>query len=176
MNIDDLPIFVVSAVQPHSPQLKGRVNRWHWVGEGHLAYLYLGDDQLVEGKFRNVNQPTKSVSFAFKDPDSVLEIKPGESIPYIDGYWGERALIVLDRSLDWQECTFGPRDAIKTFHNGRTEEIPGGWDHEHCAICWATISQKENQVFMKSSQDDCVCLDCFRNHVEPRSIDFIEET
>jgi hypothetical protein len=88
---------------------------------------------------------------------------------------GERALIALDRTLDWQQLTFEPRDAIKTYPDGGKEEIDGGWDHEHCAICWATISSHENPVFMKSSQDDCVCLACFRKHVEPRNIDFIEE-
>jgi hypothetical protein len=70
------------------------------------------------------------VSFAFKNPESAPDIQPGESIRYIDGYWGERAIITLDRSLDWQELTFRPRDAIKTSPNGRKEEIPGGWDHE----------------------------------------------
>jgi len=175
MNMDDLPVFVVSAVQQDSPQLTGKVNRWRWVGEGHIAYLCFGGNKFVEGKFRNVRRFRKIVSFAFKDPDLAPEIKPGESIRYFDSYWGERALIVLDRSLDWQEISFEPRDAIKTFHDGTKEEIPGGWDHEHCAICWATISQKENQDFMKSSQDDCVCLACFHNHVEPRNIDFIKE-
>ena len=175
MNMDGLPVLLVSEVQKDSPHIRGKVSRWHWVGEGHIAYLYLGGDQFVEGKFRNVNESTSSVSFAFKHPNSVPDIKPGESLRYLDGYWGERCLIVLDRSRDWREFTFEPRDAIKTFHDGRKEEIPGGWDHEHCAICWATISQKEHHSFMKSSQDDCVCPDCFRNHVEPRNIDFIRE-
>jgi len=175
MNIQDLPVLVVSDVQRHSPQLKGEVSRWHWVGEGHIAYLYLGGDRFVEGKFRNVNESTKSVSFAFKHPDSVSEIKPGEPIPYLDGYWGERALIVFDKKLDWHETTFQVRDAVHHRMDGTSKVDPGGWDHEHCAICWATISENENRNFVKSTQGHFVCLDCFRNHVEPRSIDFIEE-
>ncbi len=175
MNIEDLPILIVSLVQSDSPQLMGRVNRWQWVGEGHIAYLYLDANKPVEGKFCNVDESTKSVSFAFKHPDSATKIIRDESIPYFDGYWEERALIVFDQNLVWEECTFKPRDAIKTYHDGRTDEIPGGWDHEHCDICWATISQKENQVFMKSSQGDCVCLNCFTNHVKAKNIDFIQE-
>ena len=165
MNTNDLPVFAVSAVQPDSPQLKGVVNRWRWVGEGHIAYLYLRAGTFVEGKFRNVDEATKSASFAFKKPDAVPVIQPGESIRYLDGYWGERALISLDRSLDWRELTF--RASKRS-----TREI---WDHEHCGICWATIDQNENSTFMKSNEDDCICMDCFHESVEVRSIDFIEE-
>src|SRR5690606_22800672 len=141
------PVFTVTAVQAHSPQLQGFVSRWLWVGEGHTAYLYLGDDRFVEGRFRNVDVSTKSASFAFESPESAPDIRPNESIRYIHGYWGEKAIISLDRSLNWQELTFQPRDAIKTYNDGRTEEIPGGWDHEHCALCQATISLEENTVF-----------------------------
>lgn len=175
MKTGELPVFSVSDVHPDSPQLTGKVDRWHWVGEGHIVYLLLDDGLLVEGKFRNIREATKSVSFAFREPDSAPHIRAGESIRYLDGYWGERALIVLDRSLIWQELTFEPRDATRIHLDGKKEEIPGGWDHEHCAICWAKISQHEKPVFMESSEDDCVCLDCFRNHVEARSIDFAEE-
>ncbi|HUV39591.1 MAG TPA: hypothetical protein VMY39_08240 [Planctomycetota bacterium] len=175
MKIQDLPVLMVSEVQRDSPQLKGKVSRWHWVGEGHIAYLYVGEGVFVEGKFRNVDEPSRSVCFAVKQLEPVSSIRAGASIPYFDGYWGERALIALDRLLDWQEVSFEPRDAIKTCPDGTEQVIPGGWDHEHCAICWVTISQTMNPRFMKSSQGDNVCLDCFHNHVEPRNIDFIEE-
>ena len=175
MIIDDLPVFVVTSIQPDSPQLMGEVSKWDWVGEGHFAYLYLGDDQIVEGKFRNVNESTKSVAFAFSQPESVPEIKSGASIPFFDGYWGERAKIVLDKSLEWKEIPFKPRDAIHTYPGGRKEVIPGGWDHEHCEICWATISLSENPNFRESSQGHKVCLDCYGNHITSRNIDFMPD-
>lgn len=173
MKKEELPVFIVSSIQPESPQLMGEVSRWDWVGEGHFAYLYLDDDQIVEGKFRNVNESSNLAAFAFSQPDSVPKITSGASIPFFDGYWGERAQIVLDRSLEWHETTFKPSDAIKSYPGGRKEVIPGGWDHEHCAICWAKISQSENPIFKKSNQDDYVCLDCYANHITPRNIDFI---
>ena len=175
MRIDDLPVLIVSAVRPEPPQLVGSVSRWQWVGEGHIAYLYLGGTKFIEGKFRNVNEISRSVCFAFKHPDRVPEIQPGESIRYFDGYWGERALLVFDDSLGWHERVFEPRDAVKTFHDGHTEEIPGGWDHDHCSICWATISQRENTTFVKSIHNDSVCMECYRLYVLAKSIDFIQE-
>jgi len=175
MNMEDLPILTVSEVKPDSPQIKGEVSRWHWVGEGHIAYLYLNEDRFIEGKFRSVDESSKRVSFAIKNPDYIPEVKPGESIPYFDGYWGERAIIVLDHSLEWNETSFKVRDAVFHYKDGTTKVEPDVWDHEHCAICWATISENDNQRYMKSSQDDYVCLNCFRNYVEPKNIDFIQE-
>lgn len=175
MNIDDLPVFVVTSIQPDSPQLKGEVSRWDWVGERYIAYLYLGEDQLVKGRFRNVNESTNSVAFAFNQPELVSEIKSGASFPFFDGYWGERAKIALDKSLEWQEIAFKPRDAIYHYPGGRKEVRPGGWDHEHCVICWAKISLSENTNFRKSSQDHKVCLDCYGNHITSRNIDFMPD-
>ena len=100
MKIENLPIIVVSDVQSQPPQLKGKVNKWHWVGENHFAYLYLAGDKIVEGKFRNVDENTKTVFFVFTDSNSAPTISPGESISYFDGYWGERALIVFDKTLN----------------------------------------------------------------------------
>ena len=175
MNMDDLPIFVVTEIQQDAPQLTGKVYRWHWVGEGHYAYLYLGDDKFVIGKFCNVEESNKITSFTFEEPDLVPDIKPGDSIQYFDGYWGQRAKIVFDHTLDWQKTLFEPHDTIAIYPDGTKEDMPGGWDHDHCEICWATISKNKNQNFMNSDQDDCVCLACFGDYIEPKNIDFIKE-
>lgn len=145
------------------------------MGEGHFAYLYLAGGIIVQGKFRNVDEATKSVSFVFTNSDSKLKINKGDAIPFFDGYWGERALTVLENSLSWEEWTLEPPDAIKTYNDGRKEEISGGWYHEHCEICWATISQDENHIYMKSNQDDITCLECFGKYVKAKNVDFIEE-
>ncbi len=175
MKIEELPTISVTEVQTQSPQIKGQVNKWRWVGENHFAYLYLPGGIMVEGKFRNVEEATKTIAFVFTDVDVNPKISKGDVIPYFDGYWGERALIVFNNNLSWQKSTFEPSDAIKTYNDGRKEEIPGGWDHEHCEICWATISQKESHNYMQSSQGDIICLECFEKYVKTRSIDFIEE-
>ncbi len=156
MQTNGLPVFTVSTVEPNSPQLKGEVSRWCWIGEEHIAYLLLDDGSCVEGKFLNVSEADQSASFAFKNPDAALRVKPGESVRYLDCYWGERARIALDPSLDW-----------------KLQVSPHGNTHDHCEICWATISEEDTPSYMKSSGDNSVCLDCFRNHVEARNLDFI---
>jgi len=174
MRIQDLPIFTVDEVESDGSQLKGRASRWQWVGEGHIAFMLVGSSCLIQGKFRNVDEATRRVSFAATDASALAQIGPRACLPFLDGYWGERAVLVLDTSLGWEEAAFAARDAVEHHTNGKTEVITGGWDHEHCAICWANISEHENKRFMKSSRDDPICLDCFSKYVRAKSLDFIE--
>ena len=57
--------------------------------------------------------------------------------------------------------------------DGTKEVIRDGWEHEHCDICMATISNNKNIVYMKSNNDDNICLDCFENYILKKNIDFI---
>ena len=47
MNVDDLPVLVVSAIEEGSPELTGTISLWLWVGEGHIGYLWFGDDKFL---------------------------------------------------------------------------------------------------------------------------------
>lgn len=56
---------------------------------------------------------------------------------------------------------------------GEGEIISGGWDHEHCVICWQKISpttQTEGYVSLPSTW---ICLSCYSQFVRPRSLGFI---
>lgn len=173
MNIADLPVFFVTEVQSDPPRLIGHLRRWHWVGERHIAYLYPGANRLIEGRFHDVRRWGKRASFVPANPDSINDIKSGDAVPYLDGYWGERAAIVFDKSIHWQESAFHIHDEVHHYMGGRTEVEPNGCDHEHCFICWATISERQNQTYMTSDQVSSVCLDCFHNYIEPNNIDFV---
>jgi len=73
----------------------------------------------------------------------------------LDGYWGDRAALVLDSCLAW---------------------VPDEWtqadDHDHCAICWAHIYVTENRDHFASSTGKRVCAACY-DYVRSRSLDFI---
>jgi hypothetical protein len=51
--------------------------------------------------------------------------------------------------------------------------IKSGWDHEHCDICWETISPHTDQAAMFSEPDHWICRKCYETFVVPRSLDFI---
>jgi hypothetical protein len=53
------------------------------------------------------------------------------------------------------------------------ELIPGGWDHEHCSICWETIGGGGQVAGFVSGEDDWVCGECHRHFVAPRSLAFV---
>ena len=36
--------------------------------------------------------------------------------------------------------------------------VPGMWDHEHCAICWATI--QDGDTYWENSQKRILCSNC----------------
>ncbi len=51
--------------------------------------------------------------------------------------------------------------------------VPGGWDHEHCFVCNEKIGAGGHTGGYVDQSSDWVCEDCYRNVIEPRSIDFV---
>jgi len=43
--------------------------------------------------------------------------------------------------------------------------LPRGWDHEHCALCWAKIAEAPGQASAYFSDDDWLCIECYRSYV-----------
>ena len=43
--------------------------------------------------------------------------------------------------------------------------LPRGWDHEHCALCWAKISETSGQASAYYSDGDWLCIKCYRSYV-----------
>ena len=171
MKLSDLPVLAVSEVKGDS--LRGTVSRWQWVGEHFIAFLYLGEGRFIEGRFGDVSEKTRSVKFTSPQL-ATTAIAPGAQVPYLDGYWGELAALALDPLLEWREAEFAPTDAtIYPAEGGPAKTMVGGWDHAHCGICWATISEPVNPRHMVSSRGDHLCCGCFSQYVQKRSIGFI---
>jgi hypothetical protein len=96
------------------------------------------------------------------------------------------AELVLDGTKQWKECRFEPVDAVQfAVDGGRmvgtvSSDVPaggtplkGGWDHEHCEICWATISLVDDSIAMFSEPDHWVCCSCYQQFIVPQSLGFI---
>jgi hypothetical protein len=45
-----------------------------------------------------------------------------------------------------------------TFSEEEYEIIPGMWDHEHCAVCWARI--QESDQYWENSERQILCPKC----------------
>jgi len=155
-----------------------------------LADLFAGEDVHMGVRFYALDLRARRGWFEVQegDPDQLSE---GTTYACLDGYWGERAALVLDRSRVWQRERFEPRDSIRIaagqggWARMRVpgEQPPkdgdvvlGGWDHEHCLICSQKIGSHGDEYGYRDQHDGWACEPCYGAYVEPRRLDFINVT
>ena len=98
-----------------------------WIGERWIGYIGREGEAPVQGRWFPEEGHWR---FVGENPKS-LDFPIGQPLQLYDGYWGERAYIVL-AGLSWSEGQFAAKK---------------NWDHDHCGICWATISSDVPQYF-----------------------------
>jgi hypothetical protein len=160
MTIEELPTFTIQNLEKEDGiplEAHGRFDQLQNVVEGHCDF-YFPPATFVEGKLSNLQSKTRTAIFTCKNEIEASSLQLGTAYRYFDGYWGERARLVLDPGLTW-----GEHDFVQKASN----------DHDHCAICWATISMIENTNHMRSSSGAAICHGCHQGYVLRRSIDFI---
>lgn len=123
-----------------------------WIGERYYGYLKHGDF-LAEGRWAALNDRWE---FTLARPTDVEGLDGASEVDVLDGYWGERAALVLDSGATWGAETW-----------------PADEDHDHCAICWAKIWERENREHYSASDGVRVCPACYRSFVERRDLGFI---
>lgn len=127
----------------------------NWIGERWIGYIGRAGEPPVNGRWFEENELWRFVS----ENPKTSEFKVGEQLQLYDGYWGERAYIVLAQ-MTWAEVRF---------------EAKKQWDHDHCGICWATIDTQSPRCF-RSSERDVICPNCYDLFVQLQSLAFIEPT
>jgi hypothetical protein len=127
----------------------------NWIGERWIGYIGRDGEPPVEGRWVQEGERWRFVS----ENPRTSKFKVGEPLRLYDGYWGERAYIVL-APMNWTEARF---------------EAKKQWDHDHCGICWATIDADAPRHY-RSSERDVICADCYGRYVQLRSLAFIEPT
>jgi hypothetical protein len=185
MTLDELPTFTVRHVE--GDRAIGVVDRALWIGERLPGDVLLPGGRFVAGRFVNVDLGSLTASFVPTASGEVALLQAGERYRRFDGYWGERAALVLDRNRQWKERAFEPVDAVAyeragdaLVGNATNQNLPeggtlvkGGWDHEHCDICWEKISPHTDPIAVFSEPDHWICRKCYEKFVIPRSLDFI---
>jgi hypothetical protein len=153
------PTFrITSSAGPASgPRLLGVVSstQWGggtWIADGYLGYLKHGST-LVLGRWHRRDEHWE---FVPERPEHLTPVSRVAEFEVLDGYWGERAELVLDRALAWTHDEWS---------------IEG--DHDHCAICWAAISTTANRGHFVSSGRKRVCEPCYREYVSARALGFV---
>ncbi|TMA33075.1 MAG: hypothetical protein E6J87_11175 [Deltaproteobacteria bacterium] len=151
-----LPRFRVHRIEEDPLRLVGEVSATEYQSETWIHAGWLGDlrvgNHFIAGRW---SEAGTSWAFAPEDPHARDKIGEARDFEVFEGYWGERASLVLDESLDWHGSSWS--DPI---------------DHDHCRICWATINSQENAQHFAASENLRVCPRCHSSYVQRRSIDF----
>jgi hypothetical protein len=117
--------------------------------------------------------------------EKVINSSGRMSSPPSEPWWTlPQAALVEDRTRTWQLASFTPSDAISFSQDGQTvigreqsgsaqisatRVIPDGWDHEHCTLCWATISlHRGDQPRAYTDGRDWLCATCYETFIVPR--------
>lgn len=108
-----------------------------------------------------------------------------ENSPFLEPWWTDwQNEIVLDTSRVWEVKVFKKSAGYQFPANGGgtlvgkisdQNEIPpnvevteGIWDHEHCGLCWTTISEQENDQHKGYTDGkDWVCAECYDKYILP---------
>jgi hypothetical protein len=99
MGPEVLPTFRLQTIR--EGRLIGRFEPSPWAQENACAGLYLGGGRFFWGRFCRVDQIGATCELELDDPTQGLTLRTGESYPYMDGYYGQRAELVLDSTRTW---------------------------------------------------------------------------
>jgi hypothetical protein len=159
LRIMSFPKFTIFDVQGSGDRLQifGSISgvqygRETWIGDQYVGYLFR-KKPLAFGRWHAVGQRWKFST------EGLLVSKlpsPGDAVEVLDGYWGERAELIFNENASWTIARYSQPD-----------------DHEHCFICWATISKLSNVEHMRWTKHTSVCMSCYNEYVKRRSLDFI---
>jgi len=189
-SLEDAPKFFITMVQRDNNYIKyfGKIDKEFPIKTDWIAYLIDGS-KFIAGTFTEVN--SENFSATFQTEDKINLLTENKQYPALDCYWGDRARLVLDEKRKWQKIYFKSTDADKFKLNGAIglqqvgNELPDGaeriglvkegWDHEHCYICWQTISETEvnNEFGFVDENNNWVCQECYSEFIEKKSLGFI---
>jgi hypothetical protein len=155
--------------------------RENWVGEGWIGYLR-SDSKLICGRWHHRGHLWE---FTPDDSKEIEAIWARAEWEVLDGYWGERAKLVLDESRLWLKTSLEFSAAVRlsqpadVWHTKATEtdmdenRVEGHWDHEHCAICCQKLGHGGEHVGYICTQGVWICEHCYLEFVQQRSLTFI---
>ena len=153
------PTFKVTEIlkNPDGLEITGNLSSIYyknekWVDDKWLGFLKDGNI-MIYGRWKESDDNWKF----FVKPEDILKsnLEVGKEYIVFEGYWGERVEIVIDENINWQKVVYTSKD-----------------NHDHCFICWKTISEFVNQNYMFGDQT-IVCLECYEKFVKQCSFDFI---
>ena len=119
------------------------------------------------------------VFITFNTQDSPLI--SGNKYDFIPLWVPNQLALAQDNDRQWHKQTFAPKDMItiklkdggvigRAIEEGddttQNNIIKDGWDHEHCGLCWETISSyQECQSVAYTDGKDWLCQSCYNRYI-----------
>ena len=92
------------------------------------------------------------------------ELSKGQRVVFRRWWSPDQLRLAKETSAPWRKASFVSRDALAHGEDGTTETIPGGWDHEHCRLCWSSIDSASPDAYVL--ENDWLCDACHRTYIE----------
>ncbi len=194
--VTDFPRFSVSTVHRWEDEhatvdLTGLFDRSEGVRDG-MRWLLLRDTESYHGKLSSFDREARTATF-----QTHVEGNPtfeGKTFFYLDAYWkAYQVWMVADENHAWEQLTFLASDAVsdrvedsegkrlRRFRKATPQDlgnpslniVPGGWDHEHCELCWAHIDAGD--ACFRDASDHWVCVQCYERYVKAHDLSFVDD-
>lgn len=194
--VTDLPQFRVTTVKRREDEhatsdLSGSFDKSEGVRDG-MCWLLLPGQESYYGRLSSFHPEAKTAEF-----QTHVEGNPtfeGKSFCYLSGYWQAYHIwMVADENHAWEQVTFRSSDAAsdtvqdgggktlrrlrkatpQDFDNPGLKIVPGGWDHEHCELCWAHIGPGD--ACFRDGSDHWVCVQCYERYVKNHDLSFVDD-
>ena len=192
MDLSHLPQFTIDEVHATTDDVEGRlVGRFSHLEGVHdnRGWLYRVDRPSIIGDLGRVPvRAGEPVSFVSPDPEYCVELRPGESYPWIDGFW-QAYHVSMILAGQWEPRTFVSSPARYFRLNGITgwqrdgeplldgaEDLgvrEGGWDHEHCELCNTHIGGPGDPHGFVDREEHWLCAQCYERYARPRDLSFV---
>ena len=186
VTLADLNAFTVERIEQRDDRslLHGRLRLPGQPSPGDQLSLFTGlDEDDVTGELEQLDPDAGTGVLAAWTSHLHPTVVAGSTLPTFDNYWSGRVRLVLDARIQWTRKLFGSPDAFEqVMPNGtrmwravepgddaRTDGriVPGGWDHEHCELCWTHIGAGGDAEGWVTDEDRWACVNCHSRYVAP---------
>lgn len=175
-------------------RLHGSLDRLGGIDFDSWCYLLGPGRQSFTGDFTEALRDSNERTFSMLDREKPLV--EGVSLAYLGAaHRVYHVWMVEEGPSAWTENSFAASDALAERFIGTDGQsyrkttklqpyarsaaadlgekwiIPGGWDHEHCSICWTHIDPGD-RYFYHAELDEFLCVACFDRHVVVGDISF----
>lgn len=194
ITLSELNQFTVLAARAEGDRtlLTGRLTRPGDTHRGQDIRLFVGLTQDVPGRLTAVDPDAATGVMNVFTKHVLPAVVPGASFPVYDDYWFGRLHHALGPAGRWARKAFAAPDSFVEIDEATGvrkwrqavpgdaaradgEVVPGGWDHEHCDICWRHVGLGGDLEGYVNGHDFWLCVDCHDRYVATGDLRFVIE-